>query len=87
MADATRTRRKIISGASELRRAGIRTKPARDVHFTHFDSAGQAHMVDVAAKDVTKRIGPRLDEVFDPWAGLEHTDLAYQRLGLGVPAN
>src|SRR5437762_759693 len=56
MADATRTRRKIISGSSELRRAGIRTKPARDVHFTHFDSAGQAHMVDVAAKDVTKRI-------------------------------
>src|SRR3989449_7395347 len=38
-------------------------------------------------EDVTKRIGPRLDEVFDPWAGLEHTDLAYQRLGLGVPAN
>jgi hypothetical protein len=24
--------------------------------------------------------------VFDPWAGLEHTDLAYQRLGLGVEA-
>src|SRR3989440_6505165 len=38
-------------------------------------------------EDVTKRIGPRLDEVFDPWAGLENTDLAYQRLGLGVPAN
>jgi cyclic pyranopterin phosphate synthase len=25
-------------------------------HFTHFDAAGQAHMVDVAAKDVTKRV-------------------------------
>ncbi|MEO8485089.1 MAG: cyclic pyranopterin monophosphate synthase MoaC [Betaproteobacteria bacterium] len=24
-------------------------------HFTHFDSAGQAHMVDVAGKDVTPR--------------------------------
>jgi cyclic pyranopterin phosphate synthase len=24
-------------------------------HFTHFDAAGQAHMVDVAAKDVTHR--------------------------------
>jgi hypothetical protein len=35
-------------------------------------------------KVVTGRIGARLDEVFDPWAGLEHTDLAYQRLGLGV---
>lgn len=26
------------------------------LHFTHFDVDGQAHMVDVAAKDVTKRI-------------------------------
>lgn len=25
-------------------------------HFTHFDAAGQAQMVDVAAKDVTKRV-------------------------------
>jgi cyclic pyranopterin phosphate synthase len=25
-------------------------------HFTHFDAAGQAHMVDVAGKDVTKRV-------------------------------
>jgi len=25
-------------------------------HFTHFDAAGQAHMVDIAAKDVTKRV-------------------------------
>jgi adenylosuccinate lyase len=36
--------------------------------------------------EVMKRIGGRLDEVFDPWAGLEHTDLAYERLGLGVKA-
>ena len=28
----------------------------QDSHFTHFDAAGQAHMVDVAAKDVTKRV-------------------------------
>ena len=28
----------------------------REAHFTHFDAAGQAHMVDVAAKDVTKRV-------------------------------
>ena len=26
------------------------------LHFTHFDAAGQAHMVDVAAKDVTRRV-------------------------------
>ena len=25
-------------------------------HFTHFDARGQAHMVDVAAKDVTRRV-------------------------------
>jgi hypothetical protein len=36
--------------------------------------------------DVMKRIGERLDTVFDPWAGLEHTDLAYDRLGLGIGA-
>ncbi len=32
---------------------------ARDAstpHFTHFDAAGQAHMVDVGAKDVTRRV-------------------------------
>ncbi len=34
--------------------------------------------------EATTRIGDRLDQVFDPWAGLEHTDLAYERLGLGV---
>jgi adenylosuccinate lyase len=33
--------------------------------------------------EVISRIGSKLDEVFDPWAGLEHTDLAYERLGLG----
>jgi len=27
-----------------------------------------------------------MDEVFDPWTGLEHTDLAYDRLGLGSGA-
>jgi cyclic pyranopterin phosphate synthase len=28
----------------------------QEIHFTHFDAAGQAHMVDVAGKDVSKRI-------------------------------
>jgi cyclic pyranopterin phosphate synthase len=28
----------------------------QDSHFTHFDVDGQAHMVDIAAKDITKRI-------------------------------
>jgi adenylosuccinate lyase len=35
-------------------------------------------------EEVMSRIGSKLDEVFDPWAGLEHTDLAFERLGLGV---
>ena len=33
---------------------------------------------------VMKRIGPRMDKIFNPWTGLEHTDLAYERLGLAV---
>ncbi|HEV2029710.1 MAG TPA: adenylosuccinate lyase [Candidatus Dormibacteraeota bacterium] len=37
-------------------------------------------------QEVMSRIGAKLDEVFDPWAGLEHTDLAYESLGLGVKA-
>ncbi len=36
--------------------------------------------------EVMNRIGARLGDVFDPWAGLEHTDLAYDRLGLGAKA-
>jgi hypothetical protein len=35
-------------------------------------------------KEVMNRIGPRMKEIFDPWTGLEHTDLAYDRLGLGA---
>jgi adenylosuccinate lyase len=37
-------------------------------------------------KEVISRIGGALDAVFDPWAGLEHTDLAFEKLGLGVKA-
>jgi adenylosuccinate lyase len=35
-------------------------------------------------KEVMNRIGTRMEEIFDPWTGLEHTDLAYERLGLGA---
>src|SRR5205807_4673777 len=34
--------------------------------------------------EVMKRIGPKMDAVFDHWADLEHTDLAYERLGGGA---
>ena len=30
--------------------------PGQASHFTHFDAAGQAHMIDVADKPVTRRI-------------------------------
>jgi cyclic pyranopterin phosphate synthase len=30
--------------------------PGQASHFTHFDAAGEAHMIDVAGKAVTKRI-------------------------------
>ncbi len=36
--------------------------------------------------EVMNRIGGKLEQVFDPWAGLQHTDLAFERLGLGVTA-
>ncbi|MGE5170667.1 MAG: cyclic pyranopterin monophosphate synthase MoaC [Rudaea sp.] len=46
-------------------RAGTSSRPAppgergesvSEPHFTHFDAAGRAHMVDVGAKDVTRRV-------------------------------
>jgi cyclic pyranopterin phosphate synthase len=38
-------------------RAASRTAAvSRTPHFTHFDTAGQAHMVDVAAKAITRRV-------------------------------
>ena len=46
------------AGASRRARgpASLATAGAPRPDFTHFDAAGQAHMVDVAAKDVTRRI-------------------------------
>jgi cyclic pyranopterin phosphate synthase len=34
----------------------LRSNDTSTAYFTHFDAAGQAHMVDVGGKDVTKRI-------------------------------
>ena len=36
--------------------AARRNAASADPHFTHFDAAGAAHMVDVGAKDVTRRV-------------------------------
>jgi cyclic pyranopterin phosphate synthase len=37
-------------------RAARPSESSSDPHFTHFDAAGQARMVDVGGKDVTKRV-------------------------------
>jgi cyclic pyranopterin phosphate synthase len=53
MARATKTRTRSPSGAATHRAAG---KSGADLHFTHFDATGAAHMVDVGDKDVTRRV-------------------------------
>jgi len=40
---------------TQTRRAAASPAPVTP-HFTHFDPAGQAHMVDIAGKDVTRRV-------------------------------
>ena len=53
-------RGKAAGTSAKRRRTATRRAPASPVpvnpHFTHFDPAGQAHMVDIAGKDVTKRV-------------------------------
>jgi len=56
MAEAPGVKSTKVSGAPKRRRTGVHAKSRHGAHFTHFDAAGQAHMVDVAAKDTTKRI-------------------------------
>jgi cyclic pyranopterin phosphate synthase len=44
---------------TEAKIVAARRRPARaadGAHFTHFDASGQAHMVDVADKSVTRRL-------------------------------
>jgi cyclic pyranopterin phosphate synthase len=53
-ADKATISSKATESAASRGSAGVRAREKR--HFTHFDAAGQAHMVDVAAKDVTKRV-------------------------------
>jgi cyclic pyranopterin monophosphate synthase len=53
-----RTNKRKAAGASRRARgpSSLSAASASKAHFTHFDAAGQAHMVDVAAKDVTRRV-------------------------------
>jgi cyclic pyranopterin phosphate synthase len=50
------TTRKTAAAAPTERPAKRPAAGSQKPHFTHFDAAGQAHMVDVAGKDVTKRV-------------------------------
>jgi cyclic pyranopterin monophosphate synthase len=53
-----RTSKRPLAGESRRARgpSSLSTAGASRPDFTHFDAAGQAHMVDVAAKEVTRRI-------------------------------
>ena len=44
-------------------RAPSRRRKAAAEHFTHFDAAGQAHMVDVGGKDATHRVARALGRI------------------------
>jgi len=46
----------VKKAARAPRRHVARAKAADASHFTHFDAGGQAHMVDVAGKEVTRRV-------------------------------
>ncbi len=57
MAVATTKRRK-SAGTARRARGPATTNPGGTAasHFTHFDAAGAAHMVDVAGKGITRRV-------------------------------
>ena len=57
MARSARTTSKSAAPAHAVQRAAKRpVAGSPKPHFTHFDAAGQAHMVDVAGKGLTKRV-------------------------------
>ncbi|HVN34003.1 MAG TPA: cyclic pyranopterin monophosphate synthase MoaC [Casimicrobiaceae bacterium] len=58
VARAGHSKGKTSSGTERLPAKGRRepAPSAQHPHFTHFDASGQAHMVDVAEKDVTRRV-------------------------------
>jgi cyclic pyranopterin monophosphate synthase len=59
LALARAARSKAPAGKAKRVSRGRPSAPAAnppEPHFTHFDAAGRAHMVDVGAKDVTRRV-------------------------------
>ena len=45
-----------VPGTERRQRKAASSPAPQDAHFTHFDASGQAHMVDVADKLVTRRV-------------------------------
>jgi cyclic pyranopterin phosphate synthase len=60
--------------------------PGQPSHFTHFDASGQAHMVDVADKAVTKRVARAAGRITMQPATLESIQAGTARKGdvLGI---
>jgi cyclic pyranopterin phosphate synthase len=54
-ATGTSASKRVTGRRTEARRAAASPGPG-NFHFTHFDAAGQAHMVDIAGKDATRRV-------------------------------
>src|SRR5215212_7771795 len=50
------SRKTTVASRTTPKALSTHSSDVHSAHFTHFDSAGQAHMVDVGAKDVTRRI-------------------------------
>jgi cyclic pyranopterin phosphate synthase len=68
-----KTAPKAANGAARRRggEASAGRNPPGEPHFTHFDAGGQAHMVDVAAKDITHRVARAAGSILMQPATLE----------------
>ncbi len=54
--DEAASRKSRVSGARDRIRKPVESATPQMAYFTHFDAGGAAHMVDVHAKEVTRRI-------------------------------
>ena len=75
-----------VSTTHVRKRKTVPSIEPQTAHFTHFDAAGQAHMVDVAAKSVTKRVAIAAGRIVMQPATLAAIDAGTARKGdvLGV---
>jgi cyclic pyranopterin phosphate synthase len=80
------SRKSGVSTTSVRTRKAVPSTEAQYTHFTHFDATGQAHMVDVGAKNVTKRIAVAAGRIVMRPATLASIDAGTAKKGdvLGV---